>query len=145
MALDTPTTTSGTLVNRPTNDLNRLVAMIIGGVLLLVGILGFFWDPVLNAFDVDPVHNVIHLLTGGALLAAAFANNGTYARTVNLVLGVTYLIVALLGFVAPGVLGAIMAVNAADHWLHLALGVVLTGVAFAQRTHANRPVGGAIR
>ena len=138
-------TTSTTGYARTENNLNRTVAMIVGGVLLLVGLLGFVWDPVLGLFEVGVVHNVIHLLTGAVLLAAAFMNHGMYARTTNITLGVVYLIVALLGFFAPSILGAIIEYNVADNWLHLALGVVLAGVGFVDRTHVDRPTTGAIR
>lgn len=127
-----------------TNDTNKMVAMIIGGVLLLVGLLGFFNDPVLGIFDVSVMHNFVHLITGAVLLAAALMNHGRNARTVNLVLGIVYLIVTLIGFIAPGVLEAMaIAINPADNWLHLALGVVLTGVAFVQRSETRRPIAGS--
>ena len=142
MAINTTTTTTGF---RAGNNLNRTVAMIIGGVLVLVGLLGFVWDPVLGVFDVGPIHNVVHLLTGGILLAAAFANNGLYARQVNITLGVVYLLVALLGFIAAGFLGSIIEYNMADNWLHVLLGVVLVGAGFADRARVDRPTTGAIR
>jgi hypothetical protein len=141
MALNTTTTR----YNSPMNDLNRMVAMIVGGVLLLVGLIGFANDPVLGIFEVDAVHNVIHILTGAVLLAAAFINNGMYARTVNITLGVVYLLVALLGWVTPAFMGSIFQYNMADNWLHLLLGVVLTGVGFASRRDVTRPATGAIR
>lgn len=126
--------------------INRLTAIILGAVLVLVGLLGFVNDPVLGIFEVDAVHNVIHLLTGGVLLAAAFMNNGVHVRMVNITLGAVYLLVAILGFVAPSLLGSIMQYNAADNWLHLFLGVVLVGVGFADRRDVTRPsTGGAIR
>lgn len=134
-------TTTGYTANR--GGINRTVAMVLGSILVLVGLIGFFWDPVFGVFDVGPLHNVIHLLTGGILLAAAFMNNGMHVRTVNLALGVTYLIVALLGFI--GVLGAIIDYNMADNWLHVGLGIVLLGAAFADRTRVDRPTTGAIR
>lgn len=138
-----------TLANPPgtrtaaTSDVNRMVAMILGGILLLVGLLGFVNDPVLGIFETSLMHNLIHVITGAILLAAAFMNNGRNARTVNLVLGVIYLLVTLVGFVAPGVLEAMgVQVNPADHFLHLLLGIVLTGVAFVNRAESRRPMTG---
>lgn len=126
--------------------INRLTAIILGAILVLVGLLGFVMDPVLGIFDVDPVHNVVHLLTGGVLLAAAFMNNGAHVRNVNITLGAVYLLVALLGFVTPSLLGSIIDFNMADNWLHVFLGVVLVGVGFADRRDVTRPsTGGAIR
>lgn len=113
---------------------NRLVAQILGAVLVLVGLLGFVMpSPLLGIFAVDMIHNVIHLLTGAVLLGAAFMDGGRNVRLVNIVLGVVYLLVAALGFVAEGFLGTIIVANMADHLLHLLLGVVLLGVAFAMK------------
>jgi hypothetical protein len=136
------TTTTG---YRPVSNINRTVAMVLGGILLLVGLLGFVMDPILGIFEVDALHNVVHLLTGGILLAAAFLNNGEYVRTVNITLGVVYLLVALLGFIAPAALGSLFQFNMADNWLHVLLGVVLVGAGFADRTRVDRPTTGAIR
>lgn len=136
------TTTTG---YRAENNVNRTVAMIVGGVLALVGLIGFVWDPVLGVFEVNVVHNLVHLLTGAILLAAAFLNNGENVRTVNITLGVVYLLVALVGFLAPAFLGSIMQYNMADNWLHVLLGVVLVGAGFADRTRVDRPTTGAIR
>lgn len=116
---------------RSENNLNRMVAMIVGWVLVLIGVWGFFQDPILAVFDVDVVHNLVHLVTGGVLLAAAYMNAGVYARPTNLTLGIIYLVVMLLGFLTPALLGAIMDFNAADNWLHLLLGIVLGGAAIA--------------
>lgn len=127
------------------NDLNRMTAMILGGVLVLVGLLGFAMDPLLGLFEVDVLHNVVHLLTGAILLGAAFLNNGAYARATNITLGIVYLLVALVGWVAPAVFDGIMQTNNADHWLHLLLGVVLVGFGFAARGDVTRPATGAIR
>lgn len=141
MTLNTTTTTG----YRPVSNVNRIVAMILGGILLLVGLIGFVNDPILGLFEVDTLHNVVHLLTGAVLLAAAFINNGEYARTVNITLGVVYLLVALLGFIAPDALDNVMQFNMADNWLHVLLGVILVGVGFADRAAVERPTTGAIR
>lgn len=118
---------------------NKLIAQILGAVLVLVGILGFFGGLVIDGnllgiFAVTTMHNIIHLLTGGVLLIGAMMDGGRNARMVNLVLGVVYILVTVIGFVAPSVLDALgVATNLADHLLHLALGVVLLGVAFMMK------------
>ena len=119
--------------------LNYWVAMVLGWVLVAVGLIGFVWDPVFGLFEVGPLHNVIHLVSGAALLGAAYAANGLYARHVNLTLGIVYAIVALWGFFALDSLQAIIQTNMADNWLHTLLAVVLIGVGFAQRTETTRP------
>lgn len=119
---------------------NRLVAQILGVVLILVGLLGFMNDPVLGIFEVNPLHNVVHLLSGAVLLGAAFMDGGRNARLTNMVLGVVYLIVAAATWIP--ILADVFALNVADAGLHALIGVVLLGVAFAMKgeTRMARPM-----
>lgn len=119
---------------------NRLVAQILGAVLVLVGVVGFVNDPVLGVFDVNPLHNVVHLLSGAVLLAAAFMADGRNARLANMVLGAVYLVVAAATWI-PG-LNDLFALNVADAGLHALLGVVLLGVSLAMKgeTRMARPM-----
>lgn len=105
-------------------ETQKLLAQILGVVLLLVGIVGFFNNPVLGIFGVDTTHNIVHLVTG-AIFAWAGFGKGAPTRKVNQWLGIIYLLVAIIGF-----LGWItfMTVDAADHWLHLVIGVVAIAV-----------------
>lgn len=124
---------------------NRLVAVIFGAVYLLVGLLGFAATGgvafaategglLLGIFEVNPFHNVAHLLIGIALLAGGFAGVRA-AKTVNIVVGVAYLLLGIIGFFLVGTPANFLALNTADHFLHLASALVLLGVGFgADRT-----------
>ena len=122
----------------------RLYALLVGGVLTIAGIIGFFYsssfdtgssvpsDDVLGILAVNGWHNVVHLVTGLlGLAAAAYA-----ARAYALILGLVYLVVAIWGFtVTQGGVGVILdflPVNTEDNVLHLVLG--LTGLAAAAAT-----------
>lgn len=105
----------------------KSLAMVFGIVLVLVGVLGFVPGittdgMLLGIFMVDSLHNIIHLATGLAALAAAW---GMYShRLFYQVFGVVYAVVAVVGFVqGDTVLGLIMT-NMADHVLHLVLAAV---------------------
>lgn len=104
------------------------LAWIFGIVLLAVGVLGFVPGvtadgQLLGIFTVDPLHNVIHLLSG-ALAIAAVWSAGQYVRLYFQVFGVVYGLVAVLGFVqGDNVLGLIM-VNTADNLLHVVIAAV---------------------
>ena len=80
---------------------------ILGVAMLVAGVLGFVM-PRLLGFHLTPVHNVIHLATGA--LAAYFGFAGAYGGAQNFcrIFGVVYGLVALLGFVAPGLLSTIL-------------------------------------
>jgi hypothetical protein len=121
----------------------RLYATLIGGVLVVAGIVGFFYsasfgspgevDDVFGVLSVNAWHNVFHVATGAlGLLVAGYA-----ARQYSLCLGVLYLALAGWGFVigsgAQVVLGFIP-VNTADDFLHLVLGLLGVAAAFATPT-----------
>lgn len=120
---------------------NRLIATVFGAVYLLVGILGFFVTAgtgffategaMLIVFAVNPLHNVIHLAVGAALLYAGL-NSVALSRTVNSAVGGVYLLVGVLGLFLVGTPLNIIALNGADNVLHLASAVVLLGVGLSQ-------------
>jgi hypothetical protein len=117
----------------------RLYAALVGGVLVIAGIIGFFYsssfgspgevDDVFGILAVNAWHNVFHILTGAiGLLVAGYA-----ARQYALYLGIVYLVIALWGFIigsGDSILGFIP-VNTEDNLLHLILGVLGVGAAMA--------------
>lgn len=131
---------------RNVNSLNRMVALVLGIVLVLVGLLGFVMTPTLIIFGVNATHNVIHLLTGAVLLFAWWYEGGTLARPVNMTLGIVYLAVALLGYagiLVPDLLNTNAdGVPHADNTLHLLLGIVLLGASFVRRDVETRRMTG---
>jgi hypothetical protein len=119
------------------NSPNRLIATVFGAVYLLVGLVGFavtagigFFSTEganLIIFEVNPLHNVIHLAIGAALLYAGL-KDVQLARTVNAGVGAVYLLVGILGLFLLGSPLNIIALNGADNVLHLASAVLLLGV-----------------
>lgn len=114
--------------------INRVVALIIGVVFLIIGIVGLIFDTTagnLVGFQVDLIHNLVHLVTGIVALAAAF---GGWSRRFNQVFGIIYLLVGIAGLFPAlyfgGNLLGIMAVNGADNVLHLVVGAVAAAVGF---------------
>lgn len=127
-------------------NLHKTLALVFGIVFLAVGVLGFVMNPTLIAFGVNGLHNVVHLASGAVLLAGALTAGGRNARTVNLAFGAVYLLVALLGFVAPGLTAALLGSDAdlfpfADAILHAILGVALVGSAFLLGQDEGAPQG----
>lgn len=107
--------------------MGKTIAMVLGWVLLVVGVLGFIPNPIVSGdgaiFHTDLVHNLIHIVTGALLVWAARSGK---AVGMLKTLGVIYLILGVIGLLMGGdMLLGIAHVNEADHWLHLALGVVL--------------------
>jgi hypothetical protein len=81
--------------------------LVFGAIYLLVGIIGFAFtgfsdfatvttDKII-VFNVNPLHNLVHIALGGVLIAGSRAP--ATARTANLVVGIVLLVVALIGFI----------------------------------------------
>jgi hypothetical protein len=111
----------------------QLFGLVFGAVYVLVGLLGFVGplvtegtgvdpDTLLGIFGINPLHNVAHLLVGALLLIGS--RRATTAKTVNLVVGVVYLLLAILGFAGGVIVDDLINNNAADSVLHLATAVL---------------------
>ena len=124
-----------------TQSPNRLLGAVFGVVYLLIGIVGFFITPGVDfagtegvnliIFEINPLHNIIHLAIGAALLIAALRSVPA-AKGVNITVGAVYLLVGVLGlFILDSALN-ILALNAADNVLHLASAAILLIVGLSQ-------------
>ncbi len=112
----------------------KKIVTVFGYVFLLIGVLGFVPGItsdglLLGIFEVDALHNIVHLVSG--ILAIIFAKKGEQsAKTYAKVFGLVYALVAVLGFVTPDLLNSIMHVNGADNALHTLLAVIFLVVGF---------------
>jgi Domain of unknown function (DUF4383) len=133
----------------------QLYALLVGGVLVVAGIIGFFYEPeftndesvrdaVFGILEVNGWHNTVHIATG-ALGLAAFAAGAYAARAYAVGLGVVYLVVAIWGFIVgdgDSILG-IVPVNTEDSVLHLILGLVGLAAGAASGGAEARPAEAA--
>jgi hypothetical protein len=122
----------------------KLLATVYGVVFLLVGLLGFLGSPELGLFNVDLLHNLVHVLTGLVGLfygATSEANAAIYGK----VFGVVYALVTILGFItvpdSGNLLGSVFAINAADNWLHLVLTLGFFVIGFVTFTKGDAMMG----
>jgi hypothetical protein len=124
---------------------NRVLATVFGIVYVLIGVAGFFvtsgvgfFDTpgglLLGIFEVNLFHNVAHVLIGAALLIAGLSG-ARAAKTVNSVIGATYLVLGIVGLFVAGSAFNILAINGADNVLHFGSAVLLLAVGLgAERT-----------
>ena len=138
----------------------QLAALAVGAVFLLVGILGFIPGittnygemtfvghdseaKLLGLFQVNVVHNIVHLLFGVAGLA--LARTWESSRLFLVGGGAVYLVLWLYGLVIDLNSAAnFVSLNTADNWLHLFLGVGMVGLGLALgRTLARDRVAAA--
>ena len=124
----------------------QTMALLVGVVFLLVGILGFIpgittnYDDMkfagneseaklLGIFQTSILHNIVHLLFGIAGIAMARAWES--ARTYLIGGGVIYLALWIYGLVVSDDSGGnFVPMNTADDWLHFFLGVGMIGLGF---------------
>lgn len=125
-----------------------LYALLVGAVLVIAGIIGFFYESaftsdedvreaVFGILEVNGWHNLVHVLTG-ALGLVAFQAGAAAARIYALGIGAVYIVVAIWGFILGdgGSILSIIPVNTEDNVLHVALGVVGLGAGAASASAA---------
>jgi hypothetical protein len=115
---------------------NRLLGTVFGVVYLLVGLLGFAVTSgvgfaatngkALIIFDVNPLHNIVHLGVGALLLIGSRTVAG--ARVANTLVGAVYLVVGIVGLFVLDSSANILALNGWDNVLHFASAILLLGV-----------------
>lgn len=126
---------------------NRILALVLGIIFTILGIIGFFTAPenstgvkaILGLFDSDLIHNVFYLLTGLLGLAAAFTGQ---SRAYNRAFGIVYIILGLLSLIPAlyfpagtygtdsGLFLGLTHMNAGDIILHLIAGVLAILVSY---------------
>ena len=89
----------------------------------------------LGMFPVNVLHNIVHLVFGiwGLVASRSFGGAKSYAT----IAGVIYLVLVVVGFVAPNGFGFVP-LGGNDIWLHLVLGAVLAYFGFTARDSAVR-------
>jgi hypothetical protein len=130
---------------------NRLLGIFLGVVYLLDGIYGFFLTSdttffaisgpkVVDLFETNPLHNLVHLVVGIALLVSGLVG-ARAAKAMNTTLGALFLLVGVVGLLLSSGTNPlnILAINGADNVLNFATAVLLLCVGIG----ADRITGSA--
>jgi hypothetical protein len=129
----------------------QVYALVIGLTLVVAGIAGFFYnasfstgdgtarDALLGILDVNGWHNIVHIASGAIGLFVAGSYGG--ARAYALGLGVVYLLVTLLGFIAGDgeEIFNLIPVNTEGNFLHLLIGIAGIGAGLATPARDRYP------
>ncbi len=106
---------------------------ILGVVLVVVGLLGFFMpSPLLGFFEVDALHNIIHLVSGA--IALYVGGNQAMARMFLIIFGLVYGAVAVIGFMQGNTVLGLFVVNMYDNYLHVAIAAACLVVGFGSKS-----------
>lgn len=119
----------------------KRIAFVFGVIFILVGIMGFVptlapsaadgeHGRLFGVFAVDPLHNLVHLLTGFLAIGVSRISE-VASRMYFRVFGVVYALVAVLGFAYGNTpLLGVMANNLADAALHAVIAAVALFLGF---------------
>lgn len=115
----------------------RRFAALTGLVFLLLGLYGFIDPHGFGLFHLNTTHNVIHLVVG--VLGLAAASGAGYAYRYSQVVGVLYMLLAVLGVFVKNLFG-LMHVGIADNVLHFVVGAIALyfGYVLVEETRVSR-------
>jgi hypothetical protein len=105
----------------------RTVAAVFGAVYLVAGLAGFVLEtPLFGLFEVNTLHNVVHIALGAILLYGASSTPVALLTTRGI--GALLVVLGILGFFEP--LPGVVPLGGNDIWLHLASGAILLAAGF---------------
>ncbi len=127
-------------------SLGQLVAMALGAVYVVVGIAGFVvtgfvgfvtnTSDTLLGFDINPMHNLVHLGIGAyLLLMSRFNTSVTEGALIGV--GLVYLLAAYLGFTNHLQIISINSGGASENFNHVASGLAALGAGLVSGIHSN--------
>ena len=112
---------------------SRITALALGGVLVIVGALGFTADDVhwlFGILSVNAAQNALHLVVGAGLVAIAFTPR---APLLDALVGTLLLAIGIAGLFIINTPYNVIAVNGAANLLHFASAAVLLAVGLGAR------------
>lgn len=106
----------------------RLVAAVFGAVYIAAGLAGFVLEtPLFGLFDVNTLHNIVHVVLGAILIYGATSTSAAVMTTRGV--GALLVVLGILGIPFPDGFG-LVPLGGNDIWLHLASGTVLLVAGF---------------
>lgn len=105
----------------------RLIAKLLGISILLIGIGGVILGDksLFGVLNIDIEEDVIHLVSGSLLLIVGLRASERVAALTLGALGAIYLVIGILGFVAPGLFVFLNhGYTVVDNLIHISLGII---------------------
>jgi hypothetical protein len=139
------TNIDGSIFRKKEKSMLKRAAIIFGVAFIAAGILGFVPGAttedgrLLGLFEVNTLHNIVHLLSGAVALFAGYQSDNA-SRLYFQIFGVVYAFVAVIGLFSGdrAILG--MAHNTADAVLHVVIAAVALYLGFGLRRRHERHV-----
>ena len=124
---------------------------VLGIIFILAGVLGFMGTSFIGdmgTFHTNTLLSVVHVVTGLIFILVAAKSADSMGKTCK-ILGIIYIIIALLGFFVIGDdgMGAVLGflhVNGATNILHIVLGIVALALGFKSGRGSSMPSMGGM-
>ncbi|MBX4189339.1 DUF4383 domain-containing protein [Candidatus Parcubacteria bacterium] len=123
-------------------------AMVFGWIFVVLGVLGFFSNPIVGKavgawFAANTAHSVWHLVVGIVLLWVAYGMAEKAAMVLR-VLGLIFVLIAIIGFFSSGSVLGLIDANTADNWVTLVVGLLFLwgGMSKSGMQQPSAPMGG---
>ena len=124
----------------------QLFALAFGVVYLAVGLIGFAItgfddfakesDKSLLIFDINPLHNIAHIGVGALFFLGSRSHEA--AKSINLVIGIVYGLLGILGLAGGILVEDLLNNNSADTFLHLGTAALAIFFGTAGATSSTR-------
>lgn len=116
----------------------RILAVLFGIVFIFIGVAGYGVMPqfvenglLLGYFEVDTLHNLVHIVSG--VIAIMAATSFKLSKLFFILFGLFYAVIAGIGFWHQGDLYVIH-VNMADNYLHAGIAVIALLIGFGAKS-----------
>jgi hypothetical protein len=108
--------------------MTRTVSAVFGAIYLVVGLIGFVLEtPLFGLFEVNALHNIVHILLGAILLYGATSTPAAVMATRGV--GAVLVLLGILGIPFPDGFG-LVPLGGNDIWLHLVTGAILLAAGY---------------
>mgnify|MGYP001811667516 CR=1 FL=1 len=131
--------------------LERTFAMVVGGVLVLLGVGGSLGNPVVGGPEDTGIfitgfgHDLVHLVTGALFLHVGIALNGRNRAYGLMALGTFYLASGIASFISADLFGLYdTATSGFDQLAHLLLGLAAIVIGWMGRVVERREFGRSV-
>ena len=107
----------------------KTASWVFGVILVIGGVWGFFAQPAIGFIAADTLSSVMHVIAGVVLLALAAK---PAAGTTLKVIGIIYVVWALLGFLSWNFVAA----DTVTNWFYLVVGIVVAALGWSSKGSA---------
>lgn len=120
-----------------------MVLNIIGIIVALAGIIGFFNNPVIGILETNTIQNVVYIILGLLILMSTMKGH----MMVTKIIGIIFAVLGILGFVLSGdtVIGLVESTTNVNSF-NLIVGIIVLLIAFMNKGGSDHsaPMGGGM-